>query len=55
MHADPHVGYGTRMAPRDPDDLDPADQHGRGLMVGGAALGLLVVLGAMLLVFVLSR
>ncbi|CAM3763762.1 hypothetical protein [Nocardioides zeicaulis] len=43
------------MPTRDPDDLDPADQHGRGLMVGGAVLGILVVLGAMLLVYVLSR
>ena len=43
------------MTPHDPDDLDPADQHGRGLMVGGAVLGILLALGAMLLVFTLSR
>lgn len=42
------------MAP-DPDDLDPADQHGRGLLVGGAVAAILVALGAMLLVYVLSR
>ncbi len=56
MHERARDGYGTGMAPHpDPDDIDPTDQHGRGLMVAGALVGIFLALGAMLVVFTLLR
>ncbi|HYJ26243.1 MAG TPA: hypothetical protein VEW73_00925 [Nocardioides sp.] len=36
---------------RDPDDVDPTNQGGRPLLVSGAVIALLVVLGVLVLVY----
>lgn len=40
---------------RDPDQVDPTNQSGKTLMVTLVPIGLLLALGALVLVYVLSR
>lgn len=53
------VGAGRvrgHMDPRhDPDQVDPTNQSGRPLMITLVPIGLLLALGALVLVYVLSR